>query len=255
MSGSSEFPPDSLAAKRLRFVERQRELHPDRTDVAPREGPPLGSGPANRHGMPQVPVGQRVVPNWPVLDLGHVPDVALEAFRLEVVGAVANPVELDWSALMALPQVEEASDFHCVTGWSRLDMVFGGVRFRDLAELVVPDERATHVVVTGSDVAPGTDVPYTTNLPLVRALDPDVLLAHRVDGAPLPKEHGGPLRLVTPRLYAWKGAKWVRRIEFTTADRPGFWEVRGYSNTADPWSDDRYSGAPPPGAFSSEAIY
>jgi len=250
--------PDSLAAKRMRYIERMRAAHPERTDVrvgvrGAREA--RGDGPPNRHGLPKLPVAQRAVPNWPVLDLGHVPEVARDDWRLVVDGRVANPVTLDWDALTALPQVSEASDFHCVTGWSRFDMTFDGVRFGDLAELVVPHDDARFVRVTGSDRAPGTDIPYTTNLPLERALDPDVLLAHGVEGEPLPREHGGPVRMITPRLYAWKGTKWIERITFLAEDEPGFWEVRGYSNSADPWSDDRYSGPPPPGAHSTEAIY
>jgi DMSO/TMAO reductase YedYZ molybdopterin-dependent catalytic subunit len=251
----SKLPEGTLAAKRQAYITRMRVARPDRTDVAPRQGPPRGDGPPNRHGLPLLPVAQRAVPNWPVLDLGATPHIDRDDWRLVVDGEVENPIELDWEAFAALPQSVEASDFHCVTGWSRFDMTFGGVRMRDLAELVVPTPRARFLSCTGSDIAPGTNIPYTTNLPLERALDPDVLLAHTVDGAPLPAEHGGPVRMVTPRLYAWKGAKWIERLTFLAEDRPGFWEVRGYSNTADPWSDDRYSGPPPPGASSSEAIY
>ena len=112
---------------------------------------------------------------------------------------------------------------------------------RDLAELVVPTERAAFVLFTGYDVQPGTDIPYTTNLPLARATEDDVLLVHTWEGRPLPREHGGPCRMITPKLYAWKGTKWIRKIEFLAEDRKGFWEVRGYSNTAEPWFNDRYS--------------
>jgi len=230
-----------LVERRQRFIERQKRLHKETVDVQPDGREPRGSGPPNRHGMPQVPVGQRVVSNWPVLDLGDLPDIDLADWRLEVTGLVANPVELDWDAFLALPQFEDTSDFHCVTTWSRLDNHWKGVRFRDLAELVVPDEAAHFVATTAYDHVPGTDIPYTTNLPLARALDPDVLLVHTWEGAPLPREHGGPCRMITPRLYAWKGAKWIRRIEFTAEDQRGFWELRGYSNSAEPWLNDRYS--------------
>jgi DMSO/TMAO reductase YedYZ molybdopterin-dependent catalytic subunit len=111
----------------------------------------------------------------------------------------------------------------------------------DIAERVVPAEDARFVLFSGYDVEPGTDVPYTTNLPLARAIDPDVLLVHTWEGQPLPREHGGPVRVITPRLYAWKGTKWVRKIEFLSNDQRGFWELRGYSNTAEPWVNDRYS--------------
>ena len=232
---------DSIVARRERFIERQIASHPERVDVRFDGRAPEGDGAPNRHGMPLVPVGQRVVPNWPVLDLGHVPDVPVSAWELSIDGLVENPVRLDWEAFLALPQVEDESDFHCVTGWSRLDNRWRGVSFRTLAELVVPRDEARFVEFTGYDVAPGTDVAYTTSLPLERALDPDVLLVHTWEGEPLPKEHGGPCRVITPRLYAWKGTKWVRRIELIAEDRLGFWELRGYSNTAEPWFDDRFS--------------
>ena len=125
-----------------------------------------------------------------------------------------------------------------MTTWSRFDNHWRGVRLRDLAELVVPTERARFRALHGYDISPGTDVPYTTNLPLARATEDDVLLVHTWEGQPLAREHGGPVRVITPKLYAWKGTKWVRRIEFLPRDRPGFWEVRGYSNTAEPWLND-----------------
>src|SRR5690606_20720820 len=125
-------------------------------------------------------------------------------------------------ALMELPQVEPESDFHCVTTWSFLDARFGGVRFRDLMERVVPRPEARFVLATGYDRDPSSGEPYTTNFALERALDPDVLLVHTFAGAPLPREHGGPVRMVTPRLYAWKGAKWLRRIELFADEQLGF---------------------------------
>ena len=233
--------PESLVARRRRFIERQIAAHPERVDVRFQGHDPQGEGPPNRHGMPLIPVGQHSVAKWPVLDLGHHPEIAREDWRLELGGSIENPVTLDWDALMELPQVSIDADFHCVTTWSKLDMTFGGVSFRDLAALAVPKDEARFVFATGYDVAPGSDVPYTTNLPLERALDPDVMIVHTVDGEPLAREHGGPVRMVTPRLYAWKGTKWIRRIEFLPEDRLGFWELRGYSNTAEPWFDDRYS--------------
>lgn len=200
---------------------------------------PLGSGPPNRHGMPQLPVGQHTVSHWPRLDLGVIPPVDRSTFTLTLDGLVERPTTLDWAAFMALPQVEDTSDFHCVTTWSRLDNRWGGVRFSTLAELARPRPEARFVLCEGADRTPSGE-PYTTNLSLERALDPDVLLVHTWEGAPLPREHGGPVRMVTPRLYAWKGAKWITRVTFLADDHPGFWEVRGYSNTADPWQDDRH---------------
>jgi DMSO/TMAO reductase YedYZ molybdopterin-dependent catalytic subunit len=170
-----------------------------------------------------------------------VPEVSLPDRRLEVGGLVDNPVTLTWDEFLALPQTEDVSDFHCVTTWSRYDNHWRGVRFRTLAELAVPREEARFVLCTGYDHMPGTKIPYTANLPLARAVDDDVLLVHTWEGRPLPVEHGGPVRMITPKLYAWKGTKWIRKIEFLPRDQRGFWEVRGYSNTAEPWFNDRYS--------------
>jgi DMSO/TMAO reductase YedYZ molybdopterin-dependent catalytic subunit len=231
---------ESLVDKRLRYIERQRALRAA-TPEAFAHSQPSGSGPANRHGRPKLPVGQHQVKNWPVLDLGDLPDVPLDAWRLEIGGLCANPVALDWAGFMALPPVEDVSDFHCVTTWSRMDNRWGGVRFRTLAELAVPAPEAQFVLCTGYDQMPGTRIPYTVNLPLARAVEEDVLLVHTWEGQPLPREHGGPCRMITPRLYAWKGAKWIRKIDFLAHNELGFWETRGYSNTAEPWFEDRYS--------------
>ncbi|MDY7228857.1 sulfite oxidase-like oxidoreductase [Hyalangium rubrum] len=196
---------------------------------------PMGSGAANRHGMPKLPPGQHETKKWPVLDLG-VPfePVTPESFRLRVDGAVEAPVTLDWKGFHALPQYEDVSDFHCVTTWSLMDVHWKGVQFSTVAALVRPHPKAAFVLIHASDG-------YTTNLPLEEALKDDVLLVHTYNGQPLPPEHGGPVRMITPQLYAWKGAKWIQRIEFLQHDQPGFWERRGYSNTAHPWRDDRYS--------------
>ena len=233
---------DSLVEKRMRYIERQRQLHAETVDVDLQRAKPLGSGPPNHHGMPRLPVGQHEVRNWPVLDLGDVPAISTDRWRLEVGGLVENPVKLTWADFMALPQAEDVSDFHCVTTWSRFDNRWTGVRFRTIAELVVPKPEARFVLCTGNDVAPGTNISYTTNLPLSRAVEHDVLLVHTWEGQPLPREHGGPCRMITPKLYAWKGTKWIRRIEFLAHNERGFWEVRGYSDTAEPWVNDRYSG-------------
>ena len=171
--------------------------------------------------------------------------MSLHDWRLEVGGRCDHPLSLTWDDFLALPQVDDESDFHCVTTWSRLNNRWRGVRVQTLAELAVPMTDARFVSCTGYDIAPGTAIPYTTNLPLARAVEADVLLVHTWNGAPLPREHGGPCRMITPKLYAWKGTKWIRRIEFLAEDRPGFWEMRGYSNTAEPWLDDRYSTSSP----------
>lgn len=231
---------DSLVERRLRYVERQRQLGHG-VNVRFEGLKPMGSGPPNRHGLPSVPIEQRVVTNWPVLSLNESPDIALDEWRLEVAGLVERPFTLTWSDFLALPQVEDTSDFHCVTTWSRLDNRWKGVRFKTIAELAVPKEDAIWVLCTGYDSDITSGEPYTTNLPLARAVEDDVLLVHTWEGQPLPRDHGGPCRMITPRLYAWKGAKWIRRIEFINRNRKGFWERRGYSDTAEPWFNDRYS--------------
>ncbi len=225
----------------MHYIERQRRLGHG-VNIRFEGLKPQGSGPLNRHGLPAIPIDQHVVTNWPVLSLGDVPQISLADWRLEVVGLVESPFTLNWDQFMALPQVEDVSDFHCVTTWSRLDNRWVGVKFKTLAELAVPKENASWVLCTGydRDVTSGED--YTTNLPRTRAIEEDVLLVHSWEGQPLPREHGGPCRMITPRLYAWKGAKWIRRIEFLERNRKGFWERRGYSDTAEPWFNDRYSG-------------
>jgi DMSO/TMAO reductase YedYZ molybdopterin-dependent catalytic subunit len=216
------------AALRARFAERMRAT-PSLSDPAP-----MGEGPPNRHGMPQEPPGQNVLEKaqWPVLDLGDTPAVSPERWRLQLDGAVEEPLSLSFADLMSLPQVDVDADFHCVTGWSILDLTFRGVRLETVLALARPGPDASHVMTHAADG-------YSTNLPLEEALKPDVLLVHAVDGAPLSREHGGPVRVVVPQLWAWKGAKWVNRIELLTHDRRGYWEIRGYSNTAHPWRDDR----------------
>jgi DMSO/TMAO reductase YedYZ molybdopterin-dependent catalytic subunit len=218
---------EARAALRRRFEAEMRGT-PSIADPKPQ-----GSGPANRHGMPTIPVGQTETRKWPVLDLGNHPDVALTRWTLAIDGAVATPQTLRWEDFLALEQVEDTSDFHCVTTWSRLNLRWQGVRVADVLALAEPDAAATHLMCHAYDG-------YSTNLALAEALKPDVLLVHTVDGAPLPREHGGPVRMITPQLYAWKGAKWISRLEVLTADRPGFWEERGYSMTAHPWRNDRY---------------
>jgi DMSO/TMAO reductase YedYZ molybdopterin-dependent catalytic subunit len=181
----------------------------------------------------RLPPGQRLVQNFPVLDLGVQPAIPLEQWRLTIDGAVESPLELDWPAFLALPQIEDVSDVHCVTQWSRYDNRWQGVATRVLAERVRPHATAAHVILHGYDG-------YTTNVRLDHFLEEDCLVAHSHDGAPLSREHGGPARLVIPRYYFWKSAKWVRRIEFSPVDKPGFWEVRGYHDVGDPWLEQRY---------------
>jgi DMSO/TMAO reductase YedYZ molybdopterin-dependent catalytic subunit len=182
----------------------------------------------------RLPPGQKLTNGFPVLDLGVQPEIPPEEWSLSLGGLVDNPVALSWAAFHALPQVEDVSDFHCVTTWSRYDCRWGGVPFTTLYELAKPKPEAKFVYFTGYDG-------YSTNVALEHCLDDDVLIATRFDGQPLPREHGGPARVIIPKLYAWKGAKFVNAITFLEKDKLGFWEVRGYSNTADPWKEERYA--------------
>lgn len=230
---------DANDTKLARIVEARMRLR-ERFEAKMRATPgisdevPMGTGPANRHGMPRLPPGQYETAAWPVLDLGQKPLIDRAAWQLVVAGDVERRTVLRWADFMALEQVDEVSDFHCVTTWSKFDVPWTGVRFADVVALAEPTERARYVLVHGYDG-------YTTNLPLEEALKSDVILAHSAYGKPLSTEHGGPVRMVAPQLYAWKGAKWISGIELLEQDQAGFWELRGYSNSAHPWRDDRYS--------------
>ena len=182
----------------------------------------------------RLPPGQHLSSKLQVLDLGIQPVLPLDKWTLEVKGLVENPVTLTWEDLNKLEQFDDVSDFHCVTTWTKYDCRWAGVAFFTLAELVRPRPEAKFVYFTGYDG-------YSTNTAIEHCLDDDTLIATSMEGRPIPKEHGGPARIIIPKLYAWKGAKFVRSVEFRTEDKPGFWEVRGYSNTADPWTEDRFS--------------
>jgi DMSO/TMAO reductase YedYZ molybdopterin-dependent catalytic subunit len=182
----------------------------------------------------RLPPGQTLVADWPVLDLGAQPNVSEERFQLDVDGAVENRLKLRMSDIRALPQSHSVSDIHCVTQWSRYDNHWDGVSAADLLKIVRPAPEVRHVVFHAYDG-------YTTNIRLAQFDQPDVFLVHSWEGKPISREHGGPLRMLVPKLYLWKSAKWLRRIHFTISDHPGFWEVRGYHNNGDPWSEERYS--------------
>ena len=181
----------------------------------------------------RLPPGPTLVKDWPVLDLGVQPDVSPERWRLRLEGQVEAPLRLTWDEFMALPQAESVSDIHCVTQWSRYDNRWQGVKARELLALARPRQAARFVSFTSYDG-------YTTNVPLEDFDRDEVILAHGWEGRPLTRQHGGPLRVVIPHLYFWKSPKWVTRIELLGADRPGFWEVRGYHNYGDPWKEERY---------------
>lgn len=186
----------------------------------------------NAFGKPKLPPGQTPTTKFPVLTYGETPVISTEQWRFRVWGLV-EPMEWRWEEFLKLPQSRIRADFHCVTHWSRFDDEWEGVLFRDLVKVLKLKPEAKFVL----QHAYGG---YTTNLPLQWMIDEDVILAHTLNGEPLPVEHGGPMRVVTPRRYAWKGAKWINGLEFMAKDKPGFWEVNGYSNTADPWKEERF---------------
>ena len=196
-----------------------------------------GSDPATQEmradGRERLPAGQYLTKKWPVLSYEPTPKFDPAKYRFNVSGAVAEPFELTWDELQALPRVQLTTDFHCVTTWSRYDNAWEGVHIREILKRANPLPEAKFVMAhsfTG----------YTTNMPLADLDDDDVIIAFTHDGEPLAPEHGGPVRLIVPKLYAYKSAKWLSGLEFMEKDRPGFWEVRGYHNHADPWKEERY---------------
>jgi len=185
-------------------------------------------------GDERLPPGQRETGKFPVLSKSGTPSWDPETWRFEVYGAVDDHLALSWEAFLELPGVTQRQDFHCVTGWSKFDVEFTGVPFPEIAERAGVHADAEHVMFHALDG-------YTTNLPLEACDRREVLFAHELDGEALPPDHGGPLRVVTPHKYAYKGAKWVTGVEFLTDHERGYWEKRGYSDTADPWREQRYS--------------
>lgn len=182
----------------------------------------------------RVPPGQVVTKKFPVLHYGSVPNYkGLKGWDFRVWGLVENPVTLTWQELTALPQKEVTTDIHCVTRWSKLDTMWTGVSFREIVNLVRPRENANYVLAHAES-------DFTANIPLDVLMDDDVLLAYNFDGKPLEPDHGYPLRLLVPKRYFWKSAKWLRGLEFMAEDKPGFWEDAGYHMNGDPWKEERY---------------
>ena len=181
----------------------------------------------------RLPPGQYLTEKWPVLHAGSIPDADLAGWDFVVSGEVETPITLSWDDFARLPRTSNTQDIHCVTRWSRFDVTFEGVHWNDLEEVVKPLPSARYVVAHAEQG-------YTANVPIAFLRDPLSLLATDADGSPLTAEHGGPLRLVIHGKYFWKSAKWLRGIELTADDRPGFWERYGYHNDADPFEEERY---------------
>jgi DMSO/TMAO reductase YedYZ molybdopterin-dependent catalytic subunit len=190
-------------------------------------------GSPREEGRDRLPPGQSLTTKFPILDLGFRPPISLDDFRLTISGEVENPTTLDWKGLTALPKTVLSLDFHCVTRWSQFDITWGGVLFTDLCDLVRPKPSAHFALQYGRDG-------YSTNVPMEDMLQPNVMIAYELEGGPIPLEHGGPVRPIIPHLYAWKGSKFLNALVFSPVDRPGFWEVRGYHNHGDPWTEERF---------------
>jgi DMSO/TMAO reductase YedYZ molybdopterin-dependent catalytic subunit len=181
----------------------------------------------------RIPPGQSRTKKWPVLQYGRIPVVSAEQWTLRVDGLVENPLELDYARFLELPRIKVFADFHCVTRWSRLGNLWEGVSFRTIMELAGVKAEARFVIAGGYDDG------WTTNMPLAHCLVDDVLVCDRNDGEPLSAAHGGPVRLIVPKLYAWKSAKWLRSITFVEHDQRGTWEQVGYHDRGDPWVEER----------------
>lgn len=182
----------------------------------------------------RVPPGQTLTEKFPVLTYGPTPTVRPEEVKFEIKGRVEEAKTLSWEDLMALPQSDLTADFHCVTRWSKLDVKWSGIRVLGLMQQVrlKPQAKAVLVHCYGG---------YTTNLALDDFLLEQNILAHKLFGEPIPRDHGGPMRLIVPHLYAWKSAKWIRGLEFLDKEELGFWEVNGYHRRGDPWKEERFS--------------
>ena len=180
-----------------------------------------------------LPPGQTITTKLPVFSYGKTPIIGLDEWRLRIDGLVKNKKTLEWASFLELTQTTVVADFHCVTQWSRLNNLWQGVLFKDIATLVTPLKQARFVIIHCYGG-------YATNLPLTILLEKNVILANQLDGYDLDPDHGWPLRLIVPSRYGWKSAKWVTHLEFVKKDAPGFWENRGYNNNADPWKEDRF---------------
>jgi DMSO/TMAO reductase YedYZ molybdopterin-dependent catalytic subunit len=184
----------------------------------------------------RVPPGQSRTKKWPVLDASGPPRLDLTQWRLRLSGLVNRAVEFTWQEFLDLPRVRVFSDFHCVTRWSRLGNIWEGVSTAELLARAGGLQTDAHYVL-----AHGYDRGFTTNLPLADFLAEDALVAFHHDAEDISLDHGGPARLIVPRLYAWKSAKWLSELEFLPADRAGFWENNGYHMRGDPWAEERYA--------------
>lgn len=183
---------------------------------------------------PRLPPGQHQIEGFPVLHAGRIPNISRKTWDLTIYGEVEHPMTFTYRQFTALPAARITTDIHCVTTWSKYDTVWEGVKFKDLAALVRPTEKARFVQFE-------CEGGWTTSLPLADLMDDDVMLAYKYDDKDLELAHGGPVRGLVPGKYFYKSAKWVRRLRFMEEDELGFWERQGYSNSADPWLEERFA--------------
>jgi DMSO/TMAO reductase YedYZ molybdopterin-dependent catalytic subunit len=189
--------------------------------------------------VPRLPPGQYQTKLWPVLSIDSIPYFDGKVWPLEVGGEVERPKTFTWAEVTSKElREEDTSDFHCVTRWSRYDNRWAGISMAKLAEIVKPKPTARFVEFTTRH-NPGLPEDYMSSMTIANALAPHVMMVYEWEGKPLPPEHGGPLRLITPHLYAWKGPKWLAKVMFVKDEEYGFWERRGYHQEADPWKEQR----------------
>lgn len=225
------------------FGTKDPKLQGD-TPPTPQDAPPDAVISPDTERENRIPRNQSRTKKWPVLDAGGPPsNLDLKRWRFSLTGLVEEPVEWTWEEFQKLPRSRVFADMHCVTRWSRLGNVWEGVTTREVLKHVKLKPDAKFVLVSAYDKGfsfRGGATAWTTNMPLEHFLDEDCIFADTHDGAPISLEHGGPLRLVIPKLYAWKSAKWVAGVEFRADDTPGFWERGGYHMLGDPWKEQRY---------------
>lgn len=187
----------------------------------------------------RVPPSQHLASGFPVLTYGDTPQISIEKWQFKIWGLV-EPKTFTWDDFMSLPQQEFTADFHCVTHWSKLDVKWTGIKVVDfMKQLVEVDPKATKANHLMQHCYGG----YTTNISMADFIREENFFAHTLFGEPLPADHGGPMRLVVPHLYAWKSSKWINGLEFLAAEELGFWERNGYHRRGEPWAEERYSGS------------
>jgi DMSO/TMAO reductase YedYZ molybdopterin-dependent catalytic subunit len=189
----------------------------------------------------RLPPGQRLVTKFPILSIDETPsfDPEKDNWNVEITGLVEKPQKWNWKEFIKLPKTELTTDFHCVTGWSKFDIKWGGVSFKTICELTKPLSTAIAVTSYGNQF-------YTSSCTIKDMLEGNTILAYELQGEPLDPDHGGPVRLIVPKIYAYKSTKWLKRLDFTAEWERGFWEQRGYNNRANPWLEERYASQEKP---------